>query len=231
MKTEATIAWVLLTFLIVAPTARIFFWKDSAGASVLAAVGAAALLLTRLPDISTFELLTLKVKLEKQTQQVEVTIQQLQKIASAIAQASLTQLAMSGQMLLGINTEYKFKIRDQMVDSLKEIGVHDSDVLEAQAVWISIYGRMILDHLEGIVVRLLPNIPNEKVVEEIEGLPKNPTSGLPLPKDVRNWIAAKSLNDAKLTQFLDEYEYMWTTGAMKKPDLIPSNESISYRNP
>jgi hypothetical protein len=230
MKTEAIIGLVLLTFLIVAPTVRIFFWKDSAGASVLAAVGAAALLLTRLPDISTFELLALKVTLEKQTQQVEVTIQQLQKMASAFAQASLTQLAMSGQMLSGINTEYKFQIRDRIVDSLKEIGVQDNKVLDAQTVWISVYGRMILDRLEDIAVGLLPNIPNEKVVGEIDGLPKDLTYGLPLPKDVRNWIAAKSLNDAKLTQFLDEYEYMWTTGAMKNPGLIPFNGLMSLRN-
>jgi hypothetical protein len=70
----------LIAFLIIAPTVAVFFQKNAAGAGVLAAVGAAALLLTRLPDISTFELLALKVKLEKQSQQVEVTLNQLQNL-------------------------------------------------------------------------------------------------------------------------------------------------------
>jgi hypothetical protein len=90
---DKIIGWALLAFLIMAPTIAVFVRKNTAGAGVLAAVGAAALLLTRLPDISDFDLFALKVKMERQSQQVEVTLTQLQAMATAFAQASLTELA------------------------------------------------------------------------------------------------------------------------------------------
>jgi hypothetical protein len=83
----------LLAFLILAPTIAVFTKRGAAGAGVIAAVAAAALLLTRLPDISEFQLLALTVKLQKQSQQVEVTLQQLQKLATALAEGSLNELA------------------------------------------------------------------------------------------------------------------------------------------
>jgi len=144
----------LLAFLIIVPTIAVFWKKSAAGAGVLAAVGAAALLLTRLPDISTFELLALKVKLDRQSQQVEVTLQQLQKMAAAFAQASLTELAMSGQMLFRTNTRQKFEIHEQIINSLKEIKISDDAILKAQGVWITVYCRMILDRIEGISIRI-----------------------------------------------------------------------------
>jgi hypothetical protein len=101
---DKIIGWALLAFLIMAPTIAVFVRKNTAGAVVLAAAGAVALLLTRLPDISAFELFSLKIKLEKQSQQVEVTLTQLQKMATAFAQASLTELAMSGHILVGLDT-------------------------------------------------------------------------------------------------------------------------------
>lgn len=97
---DKIIGLALLAFLIIAPTIAVFR-KHTSGAGVLAAAGAAALLLTRLPDISAFELFSLKIKLEKQSQQVEVTLTQLQKMATAFAQANLTELAMSGHPLVG----------------------------------------------------------------------------------------------------------------------------------
>ena len=217
----------LLAFLIIVPTIAVFWKKSAAGAGVLAAVGAAALLLTRLPDISTFELLALKVKLDRQSQQVEVTLQQLQKMAAAFAQASLTELAMSGQMLFRTNTRQKFEIHEQIINSLKEIKISDDAILKAQGVWITVYCRMILDRIEGITTQLLPEV---KAEDEIESLLKDAEHGLPLPNDVRNWIAAKSLKDPTLTQFSDEYENVWAIGTMKNPDLIPFNQSMKIRD-
>jgi hypothetical protein len=160
-------------------------------------------------------------------QQVEVTVQALQKMASAFAEASLTELAMSGQLLYGTDTRLKFAIHDDIVASLKEIQVPDEQILKDQRVWITVYCRMILDNIEEVAGKLLSTV---KVEDEIEQLPKQKGYQLPSPEAVRNWAAAKSLKDAKLTQFLDEYEKVWTTGAMYAPDLILPNQVMKNRN-
>jgi hypothetical protein len=218
---------LFLAFLIIAPTLAILLKRGAASAGVLAAAGAAALLLTRLPDISNFELLALKVKLENQSRQVEVSLQALQQMASAFAEASLTDLAMSGQLLHSTDTRLKFLIHDEIIASLKEIQVTDDNTLKAQRVWIAVYCRMILDNVEGVAEKLLPTV---KVEDEIEQLPKQKGSQLPLPEAVRNWAAAKSLKNDKLTQLLDEYQKVWTTGVMNAPDLILPNQVMKNRN-
>jgi hypothetical protein len=216
---------LLLAFLMISPTIAVFVNASPAGAGVLAAVGAAAILLTRLADISTFELSPLKVKLERQAQQVEVTLQQLQKMATAFAQASLTELGMSGHLLVHIKTRAKFEIHDRIINSLKEMKISDEEISKAQAVWITLHCRMILDSIEGIVARLRPDVVN--AADEMEGLPKESGRGLPLPEAVRNWIASRSLNDVQLFQLIDEYDKVWTTGTMKNPELIPSDQTFT----
>lgn len=216
----------LLAFLIIAPTVTVFAKQGAAGAGVLAAVGAAALLLTRLPDVSSFELLTLKVRLERQSQQVEVTLQQLQKMAVAFAQANTTEMAMSGQMLFGLNTAEKFHIHDNIINSLKTIGIPHDEIMNAQVVWIGVYCRMIFDSIERIA-----SSSDSKAEAEIENLPKVDKWALPTPDTLRNWIATKSLHDAKLTELMDEYDHIWTTGTMKNPDLIPFNQIMRSREP
>jgi hypothetical protein len=218
---------LFLAFLIIGPTVAILLKRGAASAGVLAAAGAAALLLTRLPDISTFELLALKVRLENQSRQVEVSIKALQKMASAFAKANLTELAMSDQLLYGTDTRLKFAIHDEIIASLKEIKVPDDNILEEQRVWIAVYCRMILDDIEELAGKLLQTI---KVEEGIEQLPKQKGYQLPLPEALRNWAAAKSLKDDKLSQFLDEYQKVWTTGAMNAPDLILPNQVMKNRN-
>jgi hypothetical protein len=148
-------------------------------------------------------------------------------MAAAFARAGLTELAMSGQMLFRTQTSQKFEIHAEIINSLKKIKIPDEKILKAEGVWITVYCRMILDRIEGIATQLLPGTNAQ---DEIESLPKESEHGLPLPKTVRNWIATRALKDSNLTQFLDEYENVWTTGTMKAPDLIPFNQSMKLRD-
>jgi hypothetical protein len=106
-----TIGWVvqnaadivrvsLILFLIIAPTAAVIY-KNAAGAAVLAATGAAALLFTRLPDISALTLFGLSAQLQKQSEQVQVTLTQLQRLATSLAEGSFDQLPFSGVIFVG----------------------------------------------------------------------------------------------------------------------------------
>ena len=85
---------LLLAYLVVAPTTAVCLGANGA-AAILGSVGAAALLLTRLPDISSLSLFGLRAELKRSVEQVQVTIHQLQAMATAFAEATLSQLALS----------------------------------------------------------------------------------------------------------------------------------------
>jgi hypothetical protein len=82
---------------------------------------------------------------------------------------------------------------------------------------------MILNRIETSAAFFLPNV---KAQDEIENLPKDSERELPLPEAVRNWITTKSLNDATLSELVDEYANVWSTGTMKNPRLIPFDQAL-----
>jgi hypothetical protein len=55
-------------------------------------------------------------------QQVQITLGQLQKLASVLARGSLDELAFSGVIFSGVSQQEKFNVRDQIVERLTDIG-------------------------------------------------------------------------------------------------------------
>jgi hypothetical protein len=159
-------------------------------------------------------------------QQVQVTLEQLQKMAGAFADANMVQLALLGQTSGGIKTSAKFELHDSIINSLKKIGTPDDKILEVQSFWIGLNCRLLLDQIDDIASQLLSD---PKAEAEIENLSKVKEFVVPLPETIRNWTKARSLNDPKLNEILGEYERVWTTGTMKNPDLIPYNQQVKPR--
>jgi hypothetical protein len=174
----AVIHWALIAYLIVVPTISIFWFKQTAArATVLIVAGATALIFVRLPDISSLKLLGLQATLERQIGKAEVTIEELQKLAAAMAKANLTQIAMSGQMLHGLPTGAKFAIRDKIIESMKEIGVSEKDIHDAQQVWIGVYADMLLGEIQSEAGRSIPSALDDinKLPEEEIYVPRSQT--------------------------------------------------------
>jgi hypothetical protein len=110
-----------------------------------------------------------------------------------------------------------------MVARLQELGVGDADIKKTQHLWIYVY----CDIIEGMIVyRMKQPYPNNEVVNEALQLPKDADiDELPSPETLRKWVSSKSTKDAKIEEFLQEYDNVWTTGTMKNPDLIPFGAS------
>jgi hypothetical protein len=222
-KPLSIVQWLLLAFLILAPTVIVLVYKKPSLAYPVILAGAAALILIR-PELSSFGLLGMKATLERQIGQVQVTIEELRKMAAATAKANLTQLAMSGQLMHGINTDVKFGIRDRIIASLKEIGVLKDDIHDSQEIWISVYCDMLLGDIEEEATKLSPG-----ATEEIEKLPTYRGFGVPDPETLEKWIKSKLLKSDRLNQLLDEYKRLWTTGGMKDPSIIPFNRVMRMK--
>jgi hypothetical protein len=89
-------------------------------------------------------------------QQVQVTLEQLQKMASALARGSLDGLAFSGVIMSGVSQQEKFYVRNYIVERLKDIGLKADDILEAQRVWIIAYCSIIEGQIQSNVTKAFP---------------------------------------------------------------------------
>ena len=161
-------------------------------------------------------------------EQVQITLEKLQKMEVAFAKANLNQLALSGQLLFGIKTEDKFSIRNNIVSILEDAGVSKGDILDAQGIWINVYCSMILDHIEGALERSHPNLNLSK---EIDALPVDQIRNIPSPESLRIFVFKKNLGNGEIINLLSEYTNVWTTGSMKNPSIIPFNENMRIHVP
>jgi hypothetical protein len=123
---------------------------------------------------------------------------------------------MSGQVFQYITLAEKFRVRNEIVDSLKDIGVPRQDIIKAQTVWIIALCDGFLRIIKGEAKKLLPNVDVER---ELNELPKDDArQSLPVPNELRAWVASKTLSDPEINQLLDEYQSVWNTGTMIDPN-------------
>ncbi len=160
-----------------------------------------------------------ETKAREVIRQAEVTIDQLQRLSTALAEGSLNELAFSGQVFVGMSVSERFRVRDQIIARLHEIGVTPDDILQAQHGWIDFYCDILEQQIAGVVIRSLPNVDAKNVLSKLAN--ESGKGGLPSPEALRKWVATKAVSDPKLSELLQNYESVWMTGAAPNPDLIP----------
>lgn len=213
--------YLLIGFLLLAPSAAIFLLRNNAGAAILAGSAAAAIILTRLPDVSGFQLFGLSAKLEQQSKQIDISLDQLQRLAGALAAANLDQLAMSGQMFSGLTTEAKFNVRDNIVANLRSLGLSEADITATQGVWIGVYSRLLLNVIEAKAEGAIKGS-----AAEIAKLPAADGKGVPSPDILKSYLRDHFAADEQLRTLADEYQNLWSTGDLKDPSVIPFNQQM-----
>jgi hypothetical protein len=223
---ETVVQLILITYLILVPTVLAFKTERASLTAILVAAGVAALVFTRVSDISSIRLPGLQDTLEQQIGRVQVTIYQLQKLAAATAKANLSELAMSGQIMSRINTEEKFAIRDRVINSLNSIGANDAQIHDAQSIWIDVNCHLLLTQIAGEATKTWSS-----AVSDIDKLPRDSDYDLPAPQTIIDWAKSISLHSDRLSQLLNEYKLLWTTGSMKDPSIIPFNASLRQLPP
>jgi len=163
----------------------------------------------------------------KAIQRVQVSIGQLRKLAASIAGGSFNDLAFSGQVFVGMSTHEKFRLHDEMVARLHDLGVDDADIKKTQHLWTYVYCSI----LEGMIFRQAKPSPDDAVISEALQLPKDADMDpLPTPETLRVFVSSKFTKDPKIEEILQEYNYVWTTGTMKNPNLISLGASPRWNH-
>jgi hypothetical protein len=127
----------------------------------------------------------------------------LQRLATILAEASLDELIVSGQSFQYITLPEKFRLRDQIIQNLEAIGVPQSNIINAQTLWIIDLCMGFRDDITRLAKKLLPNVDVDK---EMKLLPNDYNrQALPLPDALRKWVASKGINDKEINELLDEY--------------------------
>jgi hypothetical protein len=134
-------------------------------AGLVAAVGAVALVLTRLPDITLFAALGMRAELRQTIEEANAKIAQLRTLALTIAEPELSQLAMSGMIFSRLSFSYQYERKKQIIETLRALGIPQDDIARVSRPWTDI----TLFKLSNVIVQTLEKT-NKELAEKIQNL-------------------------------------------------------------
>jgi hypothetical protein len=178
------------------------------GTSLVAAVGALALTMTRLSDITLLDALGIRTELQHTIDDATAKIAQLRKLAVAISEPQLSELAMNGAMLS--------ELRKQIVDTLKSLGVSEDDIATALRVWMPARLRK-LSNVIAIAIAKTDNALAEKFRAMRIDAHENPAN----PDKLREFLRDNHITDKDVIELVDDYEHLFETGEVRRPDVFP----------
>lgn len=214
---------ILYAFLLGAPSVAVAFSND-VGATILAAVGATSIILTRLPDVVSFSGFGMSARLDRKIKEADTVIAQLRSMSLAFARANLDEMASSGQLFAGFDTSRKFSTRASIIKSLAELGATQDDIQEAQDGWIEFQCYQLLDVIVERATEAHPD-GQEAIRSQIEALPKAARFRIPTPDALRDWAA--DTGDKQLITMAEDYRRLLETGNMQNPNVIPFQRIVS----
>ena len=156
-------------------------------------------------------------------QQAQVTIEQLRNLSATLSESSLDQLAFSGYIFMHMNDADKFRLRDEIVARMREIGVDEKTIFSAQRGWITLYCTIIEERIILKITKAASETDQSFLTAKAEidtAAIKDGRNGIPSPVAMRNWVDRQSNDDHEVKVWLTAYESIWKTGGLTSPEMI-----------
>jgi hypothetical protein len=186
------------------------------GTALMAAVGALALIMTRLPDITLLDALGIKTELQHTIDDATAKIAQLRQLAVAISEPQLSELAMNGALLLEMRFSYQYERKKQIVDMLKSLGVSEDDIATALRVWTPATLRK-LSNVIAISIAKTDTALAEKFRAMRVDAHENPAK----PDALREFLRDNHITDTEVVDLVDDYEHLFKTGEVRRTEVFP----------
>lgn len=180
------------------------------------------------------EIAEIRKRIEAQSATVDIvaqranrTIEQLQNIALTSAEATITEL-MAASFFGGTTLETRLNLHDQIVASLREIGIEEEKISAIHKMWSKgvgiIYHRGIRNALEG---RTHPNEINTKASPELLRASKEFQEMLsfddwnaPSPDEMESFINERGFMNDRVRVLIEDYRCFLETGEIHRREVF-----------
>jgi hypothetical protein len=148
-------------------------------------------------------------------------------LAKVTGKTMLTEL-MAGNFFGGTTLRVRLSLCDQIIGSLKEIGLSEAEIADAKEMWSKgigvIYHNAIRCALEG---RTNPNEINMEASPELRRASHEfgemvdfPKWQVPSPDQMQSFIDKRGFMNEQVKELIDDYRYFLKTGAIKRREVL-----------
>jgi hypothetical protein len=213
-----------IVFTTIAPLYIGFKYENIEMSGMAFLCGAFLTFVVRLGDIAELSLGPVKAKMRETIAEANATIDQLHKIAANSAKVTLTDL-MGGNFIGAVALEKRLDLHDQLIDSLKEIGVSDVLVADADEMWKRgiglIYHRKIGEILSREEAsKAESSKARDKVYKEFQSLMNFKKWQAPSPEEIEGFLTLKGCLTAEMREWTDDYRHFRKTGEIRRREMF-----------
>tara|TARA_R110002072_G_scaffold280360_2_gene442667 strand:- start:53 stop:727 length:675 start_codon:yes stop_codon:yes gene_type:complete len=185
---------------------------------------AIALSFLNLDKIQRFKGAGFEAEMKKAVDEANATVKQLRTVALTSVEAALTTL-MSSSFLGGTNLETKIKIQDQLINSLKEIGISDADINKTSERWHRGVGMIFFRGIKKCLREDKKSYASESehrvVLDDVkEKLNPDRSWNVPSSAEIRAFIELKAHMTPEIEELLKDYEHYEKTKTFRRQNVF-----------
>lgn len=229
LSMRTVLFWFGAVFTIIAPIIIGVWFKDPSTSWVSALCGAFVTFVSRLDDIAELSLGPVKAKMREAIQEANATVEQLRALAESISGTSLTAL-MAGNFGFrdGLSLEGRLELHDNLVQSLRKIGLPDQRISELDRKWKQgigvIYHRAIAPLIDERPEpnRINPNATPKQLEDRAgwdELLEFNQWK-VSSPTNMRNYLKSREIENPEIDAWVNDYQHYLETGEIRRRELF-----------
>lgn len=225
--------YFLALYTLVLPAASEFFLNNSTLAWILLLSAPVALVIVQFDRLTDFSLGPLKARMRETIRDASATLDQLRKVASSIANNSLTQLAYS-EFISGMPLKEKITVQKELIQQLEAAGLSEEDISFSNQGWkkgiSSIYHLKIAPHIDE---RNHPFQINSKTSperlaarEEFDSVGGN-LGRTRSPSEMKDFLKKHEISSKDVDAWISDYEHFLDTGEIRRIDIFCNLEQVN----
>ena len=208
--------WLGIALTAVAPIVIGLTGGNASTTWVAALCGAFITFMAKLRDLTELSMGPVRARMRDTIAEANATVEQLRKIATSMAEAFLTD-SMAGNFLSGMPLAKRLRVHDQLVASLEQIGVPNTEIRWADSEWSKgigvIYHRIIRKVIEETCKeKALDPTSTNRHLTEFQELLDFPNWSAPRPIDIERFCKARGLLVPAVEMWIDDYRHFLETG-------------------
>lgn len=216
--------WFSILYVLTVPVAVAHAAQSASLGGLALVAGLSILFMSKFNELAELSYGPLKAKMRAQLIEAQATIVQLRKVASTIADASITG-TMAGYFVEGLNLEKRFELRDKLVGLLTELGVNAAEIRRMHEYWnkgvAALYFNAICDEVQEIKKSQASDTTAQENYDAVHTElldafdAENWTA--PSPSRVKQLLSKYSVSSESIAKLLGDYSHFHSNREVRDP--------------
>lgn len=162
----------------------------------------------------------LEAELKDMIEDARVTIEQLQQLAVGQAKVSLESVHGAGRYGGGSSKDRRWKMRDELLDALRKIGVSDDQLDEVIGVEYRYVKFDDFSELRSVMSKFIPQEYKADWKKFLSDVSVNGIEHERTPSEMSNLIKKYSIDSEEVVEALEDYRIYYDTKTHRRPNAI-----------